>query len=261
MKDELKSGIYCIENIKTNKKYIGQSIDIKERWKKHIYALKNKRHPNDYLQKAWDKYKEECFKFYVLEYCEIDELDAKEINYINLYNTTDRSCGYNLKFGGQNGGSKYTDESREKMSRTQKELCKDPKNLEKLRQYSIKNWVNEEYRQSRSGKNHPLYGKHLSEETRKKISDANKEKPKPPRSKQHCEAISKSHKGKESPKKNTTPVKCVELNLTFKDAITAGKELNIKSSNHVIDVCMGRRQTCGGYHFEFVDNIGENNIS
>ena len=28
-----KSGIYCIENIVNRKKYIGQSIDIEERWK------------------------------------------------------------------------------------------------------------------------------------------------------------------------------------------------------------------------------------
>lgn len=260
MQNELISGIYCIENITTNKKYIGQAVDINDRWKKHIRGLNNGYHDNDYLQNAWNKYGKDDFKFYVLEYCKEEELDEKEIYYIELYNAMNREYGYNLKSGGQNGGSRYSDESRKKMSNSHKELCKNKENIEKLRQNALNIWSNEEYKQSRSGENHPMYGKHLSEEVRKKISNANKGKPKPPRSKQHCEAISKSKLGKESHNKNLTPVKCIELNIIFKDAITAGKELNIKSPNHVIDVCNGRRKTCGGYHFEFINNK-ENNIS
>ena len=101
MQNERKSGIYCIENIITNKKYIGQSIDVDERWRKHISELNHNYHHNDYLQKAWNKYGEDSFKFYVLEYCDICELDTKEIYYIDLYNTTDRNIGYKLTSGGQ----------------------------------------------------------------------------------------------------------------------------------------------------------------
>jgi len=43
------SGIYCIENIITNQKYIGQSINIKYRWKKHVSALNSNTHDNSYL--------------------------------------------------------------------------------------------------------------------------------------------------------------------------------------------------------------------
>ena len=64
MQKERKSGIYCIENIITNKKYIGQSIDVNERWRKHISELNHNYHHNDYLQKAWNKYGEKGFKFY-----------------------------------------------------------------------------------------------------------------------------------------------------------------------------------------------------
>ena len=32
-------GIYCIENLINSKKYIGQSVDIKSRFKKHISLL------------------------------------------------------------------------------------------------------------------------------------------------------------------------------------------------------------------------------
>ena len=164
----------------------------------------------------------------------------------------DRKYGYNNKSGGQNGGSRYSEESRKKMSEAQKQLCKDEERISLLRENSLKTWEDDEYRKSRSGENHHMYGKHLSEEHRQKISDANKGKSKPPRSQEHCEALSKSHKGRVSNKRNNTPVRCIESDEIFDDAITAGRELNLKHSNHVIDVCMGRRKTCGGYHFEFV---------
>lgn len=228
MQKEKISGIYCIENMINHKKYIGQSVDINKRWKNHIRKLNNEYHNNIYLQSAWNKYGSDNFNFYILEQCNSEVLDEKEIFYINLFNTADRNSGYNLKSGGQNGGSKYSEESRKKMSETHKELCKDEKNIEILKQIGLKIWADEEYRQSRSGENHPLYGKHLSEDIRKKISSSNKGKPKPPRTKEHCDAISKAKLGKEPPNKNTTPVKCIELNQIFKDAITAGKELNIK---------------------------------
>ena len=43
-------GIYCIENINTNKKYIGQSVNINDRWSKHKNELRQNSHDNDYLQ-------------------------------------------------------------------------------------------------------------------------------------------------------------------------------------------------------------------
>ena len=84
MQEILKSGIYCIENTKSNKKYIGQSVNIEDRWRRHIGELNNGIHHNSHLQNAWNKYSEDCFNFYVLEYCDISELDEKERYYIGL---------------------------------------------------------------------------------------------------------------------------------------------------------------------------------
>ena len=56
MKNEIISGIYCIENIVTGHKYIGQSKNIYRRWKKHINALNMNSHDNSYLQNSWNKY-------------------------------------------------------------------------------------------------------------------------------------------------------------------------------------------------------------
>ena len=95
-------GIYCIENIFNNKKYIGLSRDIKRRWNEHKSELKSNTHNNKYLQSAWDKYGESAFRFYVVELCSEDCLSEKECYYIKLYKTLSHENGYNLTTGGEN---------------------------------------------------------------------------------------------------------------------------------------------------------------
>ena len=100
MAKEKICGIYCIENLINHKKYIGQSQDIKARWRSHKSELKNNIHINDYLQNAWNKYSADNFQFYILEECDIDIIDFRERYYISFYNTTNREYGYNLENGG-----------------------------------------------------------------------------------------------------------------------------------------------------------------
>ena len=92
-------GIYCIENLINNKKYIGQSINIKHRWDYHKSELRNNQHKNTHLQNAWNKYGENNFKFSIIECCSVDELDEKEVYYISLYDTYKN--GYNRDMGGK----------------------------------------------------------------------------------------------------------------------------------------------------------------
>lgn len=238
MRNELKSGIYCIENIINNKKYIGQSVNINQRWSKHICELKNGNHDNDYLQKSWNKYGEEHFKFYILESCEKDLLDERETYYIDFYNTMDRNYGYNLKSGGQ--ASNYVcDEVREKISESNKKSYQKS-NLRQIRSLDALNqWANPEIKQKIMGENNGMYGKHHTEEAKRKIGE--------------------KRIGKPSSQRNTTPVLCVELNRSFVDAVTACNELGINQSNtgSLLEVCRGKRKTCGGYHWKF---LLENNI-
>ena len=95
-----KIGIYCIENLINHKKYIGQSNNIEYRWKRHKYELNSGKHDNDYLQKSWDKYGQNNFSFYILELCDIESLDEREVYYIDFYQTLNRDNGYNLTSGG-----------------------------------------------------------------------------------------------------------------------------------------------------------------
>ena len=112
-------GIYCIENMISNKKYIGQSIDIYERWKDHKRKLNNDKHRNRYLQRAWNKHKECNFKFYILKQCDVELLDKWEVYYIDLFDCNNSLYGYNIESGG-NLNKKIAKETKDKMSQSAK---------------------------------------------------------------------------------------------------------------------------------------------
>lgn len=96
-----KIGIYIIENIVNNKKYIGKSINIFQRWSVHKHGLNKGEHPNILLQRAWNKYGKDCFIFQIAEECAEEELWIKEEYYINKFDSFDN--GYNLTSGGEKG--------------------------------------------------------------------------------------------------------------------------------------------------------------
>ncbi len=138
-------GIYCIECIKTNIKYIGQTYEnFYRRWIFHKWNLKNNHHSNTYIQNAWNKYGEENFKFYPIESFSINEkehitktkLDKLEKYYIKKYDTFKN--GFNLTTGG--------------------DKCKmTPLSDDAKRKIGEKNRIN-------------MLGKKHSEETKKKMS-------------------------------------------------------------------------------------------
>ena len=94
--------IYRITNTKTNQHYIGQTIDINRRRRKHFRTLRDGQHDNPKLQASWNKYGEENFEFEFWEF-EIsykEELNKLECQYIDKYNGL--SEGFNLVPGGGN---------------------------------------------------------------------------------------------------------------------------------------------------------------
>ena len=90
------SGIYMIKNTQSNKVYIGSSININNRIKRHYYELKKGVHSNKHLLKSFIKYGEDYFEVHVLEKYEKiihDDLLKVEIDYINKFDSYNN--GYN----------------------------------------------------------------------------------------------------------------------------------------------------------------------
>lgn len=90
-------GIYKITNKLNNKCYIGQSIDIERRWKEHIASIKSKKQNQIYL--AFRKYGLTNFSFEIIELCEEQDLDEKEMYWIKYYDSYNN--GYNMTIGGE----------------------------------------------------------------------------------------------------------------------------------------------------------------
>ena len=99
-------GIYKIENLINGKIYVGKSIDIQKRFRTHINDSFNENKPeyNHLIHKAIRKYKVENFSFDVIEECNEDELDSKEMYWIHVYDCCvldGRNKGYNMTRGGE----------------------------------------------------------------------------------------------------------------------------------------------------------------
>ena len=129
--------IYKITNLTTGKIYVGQAVSHilnhkryrpygrDGRFKCHISeAFSTKKNQSHYLNNAIRKYGVADFVVDLLEYCEINEANDKEIHYIKHYNSLFPG-GYNLK----NCGSVFThsDESKKRVSNGVKRYFKDKK--------------------------------------------------------------------------------------------------------------------------------------
>lgn len=144
-------GIYCIRHVKSNKRYIGKSINIEKRFTSHKHYLtrlnRRNKDTNRHLHNAVMKYGWCSFELEVLEkFDTVDEslMSDCELKWMDLYNTCNRKFGYNLRrdsstkmithdetktlqskvqsgSGNGNFGVRWTNEAKEKMSKLKKQ--------------------------------------------------------------------------------------------------------------------------------------------
>lgn len=90
--------IYIIRNTVNSKVYIGQTkTSVEQRWREH---LRHAQYGSQVINKAMKKYGVNKFYIETLEICDINLLDYREMYYIDLYDSTDKSKGYNVSIGG-----------------------------------------------------------------------------------------------------------------------------------------------------------------
>lgn len=150
--------IYKITNLINSKIYIGQTNNIKKRWRDHKKTAKNPKFP---ISCAIQKYGINNFKIEIIEECASrEELNIKEEELIKLFNSTDSNIGYNIRPGG--AGSPLNVETKEKIRQAQLDLKRKMPPESKLK---LSN--------DRMGPKNPMYGKKLSEERKQKLKEDN----------------------------------------------------------------------------------------
>ena len=145
------SGIYVLQNLATNRFYIGQSKEFKERWKYHAAVLTAGKHSNPFLQNDYNKCKnsqehDDFIQFSILELMPNstrEERNEREEEWITTYKNNNYSL-YNVDLKPTKRG---------KIHSHNPELTKQRKS------------------EAVTGAKNPFYGKKHSEETRKKMSE------------------------------------------------------------------------------------------
>jgi group I intron endonuclease len=99
--------VYKISNIINEKVYIGCTYQsLTRRWRQHINL--NTKNKNTILRKAFDKYGRENFSIHIIEVCASElQMFEREVYWINFYNSTQRSVGYNMTIGGDRGPIRF----------------------------------------------------------------------------------------------------------------------------------------------------------
>ena len=179
--------IYMYVNKVNNKKYVGQTINFKDRHRRHI---KDKKYPID---KAISKYGINSFNVYILkEDIElIEERNKLEELYIQKYKTLiNEGKGYNVKRGGNN--HEMNELTKKKLSESRIGKFKGEENpfygkvhneetkqvIREARKRNACIYQAEEYRQkigqAVKGEKNGMYGKAHTKETKNKISSSKK---------------------------------------------------------------------------------------
>ena len=256
-------GIYKIENC-SGSKYIGQSVDIYDRWKCYKKYLAE---GQPKLFNSFKKYGSENHTFTILIECERYELDYFEKFYINHYQTFNTTHGMNLQSGGQAGihseeskkkigdalrgipksedakrnmskagaGKVFSQEAKENMSKAKLSLPKE--SFEYLREVNTGRVHTEETKkkigEAQVGEKNHMFGKSHSEESKKKLREINTGKK---YSEETKEKISRAQKGK--PKSEETKQKLREAAL-LREAVPGYKE---KKSQKIRDYYTRKRE-------------------
>ena len=177
----MKNVIYKIRNVVNGNYYIGSTVDSRKRFWAHRKDLRLGQHVCVHLQRAWNKYGEDCFKFEVVE-----QLDSKEALFPAEQRWLDEHFGkeycYNVAAHADAPMRDASPELRAHLAeKTKAWLERDghPRLGVSLTKEE-KQKISQERVGKTAGADHYRYGKQVSPEVRAKIGATQKGKPKAP---------------------------------------------------------------------------------
>ena len=193
----------------SGKYYIGQAVNLKRRYNdfvnfKRIYTSKGSA-----IDNAREKYNsKELWSYEILQECTKEQLDELEMKYIKELDSTNSRIGYNSTIGGD--GTKGVAWGSEKQKQ------------------AIKN------RRTYKGSDNPNYGKHLSEEAKKRISE-----------------VAKGRKPKNLPTKPVIQLTLDNKEIKTWDSITDAAKFLGCDKSLIMRVCQGKTKTAKGFHWKY----------
>jgi len=139
--------VYRITHKASGTTYVGSTNDMKRRWRDHRGSLRRGVHDNLRLQRAWDKHGEDAFEWVALEHGIADEeLVTREQYWLNWHRGRGEVYNFGECAAHAMRGRRLSAERRRKLS------------------------------ESKKGEKNPNWGKSLSEEAKRRLSEANKGK-------------------------------------------------------------------------------------
>lgn len=209
----------------SGKAYIGiTSTSVEDRWDNGSGYLKKRKDgkykqpaiANAILKYGWENFEHAIFESNLLK----EDAERMEKLLIDLFQTRNKSYGYNIREGGGSIG-KMSEDSRLKMIDSLKGRKHTKEELQKMSE-------------AHQGEKHPMFGKHHTDKTREKMSKSQKARWTDDKRKE----VSERFKGKKRPEEITRAIAesnkkrifCVELNKEFDSLKSAMQELNISQS-------------------------------
>lgn len=166
--------VYKATNKLNNHIYIGQTVNRFDKRKiQHLSDAKNNRYPNFYFHRALRKYGKENFKWEILHrnVCDVNTLSVLE--QLEIIINDSFKNGYNMTTGGEGfNGYRHSEETKKKIKLNNSKYWKNKKIPEKTRE-KIRQTLIGRY----AGEKNPFFGKTHSDETKKKVSEAGKNRP------------------------------------------------------------------------------------
>lgn len=224
----------------SNKLYIGIT---KNTLKERIYAHKTqaKKGRKTPFYDAMRKYKDKLIWEIIEIVNSLSKAEEKEKYYISLYNTIDRTKGYNLSPGGM-AGSIMSEEGKKVWKEKMRKHYDDPEYIKMMSE-----------KKKESLNSDPNSSEKQSSHTKKYYENKDNYK-------KHIEHLKKLHLNEEYTIKRAKsmggkPFICVETGERFEYLMQAAKKFGTTCKDSIYKVLKGKRKTYKKLHFKYIEEV------